>query len=526
MGRMKAMKPILSGQAIKELDRGAEQLGVPSLLLMESAGRGAAEVIRQAFPQAAQGRVLALAGKGGNGGDALCATRWLGLWGAEPLAIVLGEPTGAAAEQARAFSACFPDRLVRIEKEEEIAGWQGELSRADLVIDGILGVGVRGPAQGLAKAAIELLGGTPGPVVAIDLPSGLLAGSGEVPGPAVWAELTLAMGALKPCHLLPPAAEHAGEVRVVEVAYPPSAWEEVKPLAWVLSDRYCAGTLPPRPRFGHKGTFGRVLVVGGAVGMAGAVSLAAQAALRGGAGLVHVVVPEPIYPVVEAEVIEALVHPAEAEGGMFSPQAAEEILNRLSDADVVLLGPGLGRGPGPAEVVHAVLTSGHQKLLLDADALFHLAQTPKALTRKHGELVLTPHPGEFARLVGKEVAEVVTDKIEQARSRAVEWRAVVALKGPPTAIASPAGEVYLNTTGNSALAHGGSGDVLAGLIAGLWASGAEALPAACVGAFVHGRAAERLTRLAAERAVLPGDLLRVIPRVFAELERKVNDEAV
>ena len=279
MGRMKAMRPILSGQAIKELDRRAEGFGMSSLLLMESAGRGAAEVIRQAFPQAAQARVVALAGKGGNGGDALCAARWLGLWGAEPLAIVLGEPAGAAAEQARAFSACFPERLVRIEKEEDLASWQGEISRADLVIDGILGVGVRGPARGLAKAAIELLEDTLAPIVAIDLPSGLSADSGEVPGPAVRAELTLAMGALKPCHLLPPAAEHAGEVRVVEVAYPPSAWEEVEPVAWVLSDDCCARWLPPRPRFGHKGTFGRVLVVGGAVGMAGAVSLAAEAAL-------------------------------------------------------------------------------------------------------------------------------------------------------------------------------------------------------------------------------------------------------
>ena len=519
MGRMKAMRPILSGQAIKELDRRAEGFGMSSLLLMESAGRGAAEVIRQAFPQAAQARVVALAGKGGNGGDALCAARWLGLWGAEPLAIVLGEPAGAAAEQARAFSACFPERLVRIEKEEDLTSWQGEISRADLVIDGILGVGVRGPARGLPKAAIELLEATPGPVVAIDLPSGLSADSGEVPGPAVRAELTLAMGGLKPCHLLPPAAEHAGEVRVVEVAYPPSAWEEVEPVAWVLSDDSCARWLPPRPRFGHKGTFGRVLVVGGAVGMAGAVSLAAEAALRGGAGLVHVVVPEPIYPIVEAEAIEALVHPAEAEEGMFSPQAAKEVLKWLSGMDVVLLGPGLGRGPGPAEVVHALLTSGHQKLVLDADALFHLAQSPKALTRKHGELILTPHPGEFARLVGKEVAEVVKNKIEEARKRAAEWRAVVALKGPPTAIASPAGEVYLNTTGNTALAHGGSGDVLAGLIAGLWASGAEALPAACVGAFVHGRAAEHLAKEGAERALLASDLLETIPQVFAKLER-------
>ncbi|MBC7098329.1 NAD(P)H-hydrate dehydratase [Candidatus Bipolaricaulota bacterium] len=520
------MRPVLSGQGVRELDRKAEELGMPSLLLMESAGRGAAEVIRQVFPKQVWGRVVVLAGKGGNGGDALCAARWLGLWGAEPLAIVLGGPVGVAAEQAQAFSACFPERLVRVETEGELAAWRGEVSRAGLVIDGILGVGVEGPARGLARAAIELIGKASAPVVAIDLPSGLSADSGEVPGPAVRAELTLAMGALKPCHLLPPAAEHSGRVEVVPVAYPPPLWEGLGPCAWVLSDEDCARALPPRPRFGHKGTFGRVLVVGGAVGMAGAVSLAARAAMQAGAGLVHVVVPEPIYPVVEAEVIEALVHPAPAEEGMFSPQAAELVLSWLPMADVVLVGPGLGRGPGPAEVVHALLTSGHPKLVLDADALFHLAQSPKALTRRHAGLILTPHPGEFARLVGKPAAEVVSHKIEQARARAVEWRAVIALKGPPTAIASPEGEVYLSITGNTALAHGGSGDVLAGLIAGLWASGAQAFPAAWLGAFVHGRAAELLTRQAAERAVLPGELFSAIPRALADLEGRTEDEAV
>jgi len=514
--RMAVMRPVLSAQGIKDLDRRAEELGVSSLLLMESAGRGAAEEIRRAFPRALRRRVVAVAGKGGNGGDALGAARWLGLWGAEPFAVVLGEPTGAAAEQARAFSACFPDRLVQVKEEGELSALADEFLRADLLLDGVLGVGARGEARGLARAAIELLSRAPGQVVAIDLPSGLSADSGEVKGPALWADLTLVMGALKPCHLLPPAAERCGQVRLVEVAYPPGVWDAAQPVAWVLSEEFCAGALPPRPPFGHKGTFGRVLVVGGAVGMAGAATLAAEAALRAGAGLVHAVVPEPVYGVVEGAVTEALVHPAPAEGGMFTPEAATEVLRLMEGMDVVLVGPGLGRGPGPAEVVQAILSSGHPKVVVDADALYALAQDPRLLLKGHGEIVLTPHPGEYSRMVGRP-----TRKIEEAREAAATWRATVALKGPPTAIASPNGEVYLNVTGNTALAHGGSGDVLAGLIAGLWASGAEPLEAACVGAFVHGRAAERLSRRAAERAVLPGDLLRVIPRVFAELERLV-----
>lgn len=510
---------VFSGEVIRAVDRRAEELGVSSLLLMESAGRGAAEEMRRWWPELHGKRVVAVCGRGGNGGDALCALRWLGLWGADVHALVLGEPTGPAEEEMRAFAASFPEGLTVVNTARELGSAVSQLERADLVLDGILGVGLAGPARGLPRTAIELLREVKAPMVAMDLPSGLLADSGAIPGPAVRADLTLAMGALKACHLLPPAAERCGEVRVVEVAYPPAAWEGIAPVAEVISATLCTSFLPPRPRYGHKGTFGRVLIVGGAVGMSGAAALAAQGALRAGAGLVHVLCPEPIYPIVAGLVPEALVHfaPAGADG-MFAPEAAEEALRWAEGMDVIVVGPGLGRGPGPAEVVRALVTAQASRLVVDADGLYALAQDPKLLAKKHGELVLTPHPGEFARLVGKDVDQVVADKIRWAREAARNFQAVVALKGPPTAIASPDGDVYLNITGNTALAHGGSGDVLAGAIGGLWAGGASPLGAAVVGTYVHGRAAELLTECASERAMLPGDVLAALPRAFAALE--------
>lgn len=517
---MRAMLPVLSGKDIRALDKKAEELGVSSLLLMESAGRGAAEEIRRWLSDVRGRRILALCGKGGNGGDALCALRYLGLWGAEVRAVVLGDPVGPAAEEYRAFCASFPGRVQVVESEAELAALPELFSWAEIVLDGILGVGTSGPAQGLARAAIELLADFPGLVVAIDLPSGLSADTGKIPGPAVRAHLTLAMGALKPCHLLPPAAELCGEVRTVAVAYPPAAWHEVSPLGLVLDDEACGKFLPPRPAFGHKGTFGRVLVVAGAVGMAGAAALCAEGALRGGAGLVHVLTPEPVFPIVAGLIPEALVHPGPAgSDGTFSPEAAEEALRLAQGMDVIVAGPGLGRSPGSAEVVRALLTEKTEKLVLDADALFSLAQEEKLLRRKHGELILTPHPGEFARLVGTSAEEIVPEKIRWAKEKAAEWKAVVVLKGPPTVIASPDGSVFLNTTGNTALAHGGSGDVLAGLIAGLWAGGIPALNAAALGVFVHGRAAEILTLENSARAVLPSEILSAIPTVFFQLER-------
>jgi len=510
---------VFSSETMRAVDERAAELGVAPLLLMESAGRGAAEEIREWSAGLSAKRVLALCGKGGNGGDALSVARWLGLWGADVQAVVLGTLAGATADEERAFVASFPGERRSIREVAELDDVQPWLAEADLVLDGILGIGISQEARGLARAAIDLLADVPVPIVALDLPSGLLADSGAVPGPAVRAELTLAMGALKPCHLLPPAAKHCGEVRLVEVAYPPAAWDGTAPLAWIADAGFCAGRLPLRPRFGHKGTFGRVLVVGGAVGMAGAVALAAEGALRAGAGLVHVLCPEPVFAIVAGLVPEALVHPGPAAAdGEFAPEAAEEAVRLGREMDVVAIGPGLGRGPGPAELVRALLLS-QAPLVADADALFALSQDPKLLRKKHGELVLTPHPGEFARLVGADAEEVLADKIRWARRTASEYRAVVAVKGPPTAISSPAGEVYLTTVGNTALAHGGSGDVLAGMIGGLWASGAESLAAAVVGAYAHGLAAELATVSAAERAVLPSEILAALPKAFACLER-------
>ncbi|MCS7240342.1 MAG: NAD(P)H-hydrate dehydratase, partial [Candidatus Bipolaricaulota bacterium] len=466
------MLPVLSSQTIRELDKRSEALGIPPLLLMESAGRGAAEEVRKWLSDVRGRKILALCGKGGNGGDALCALRYLGLWGAAVRAIVLGQPSGATATQLQAFSATFPEQVQIVENEQELNALRDWLAWAEIVLDGILGVGGQGPAQGLPQAAIELLTNFSGLVVAIDLPSGVSPDSGKVLGPAVRAHLTLAMASLKPCHLLPPAAELCGEVRVVEVAYPPAVWQGISPLAEILTDEYCASLLPGRPKFGHKGTFGRVLVVAGSVGMAGAAALCAEGALRAGAGLVHVLTPEPVFPIVAGLLPEALVHPGPADqDGTFAPEAAEEALTLAAGMDVVVIGPGIGRAPGPAEVVRALFTEKIPRLVLDADALFALAQDKKLLRRRHGELVLTPHPGEFARFVDAPPEEVVSEKIQWVREKAREWKAVVVLKGPPTAIADPAGKVFLNTTGNTALAHGGSGDVLAGLIAGLWAGG-------------------------------------------------------
>ncbi len=520
MLRIRRMRPVLWSESVRALDAKAEELGVPSILLMESAAHGAAVAVRSWAGCVAGERVVALCGRGGNGGDALGALRWLGLWGAEPVAVLLGELGGAGAQQAQAFTASFPGRTFTVRSEEDWELVDEALAGADLVLDGLLGVGATGAARGAVRTAIDRLNACPVPVVAMDLPSGLDADCAEVPDGTVVAALTLAMGAYKPCHLLPPAAELCGELQVVPVAYPPAAWEEAEVAARILTDDFCAACLPPRPPHGHKGTFGRVLVVGGSVSMSGAVALAAEGALRAGAGLVHVLCPEPVVTVIETLVREALVHPGgEAPDGRFSPDAAPSAVELANEADVVLVGPGIGRSPGAAEVVRALVTAGHPQVLVDADGLYALAEDGKLLGPHEGHWLLTPHPGEFARLTGMLVDEALTDKLRQAGRVSRDWSATVVFKGAPTVVASPDGPLYLNLTGNTGLAHGGSGDVLAGLIAGLWAGGADPVEAACAGVYLHGKAAERLARHRSTRGVLPSDVLRTLPREMARLER-------
>ncbi len=514
------MKPVLWSESVRALDAKAEELGVPGILLMESAAHGAAAAVRHWAGSVAGERVVGLCGRGGNGGDALGVLRWLGLWGAEPVAVLLGESGGAAAQQAQAFTASFPGQTFTVRSEDDWALVGEVLEGADLVVDGLLGVGVQGAARGPVRMAIELMNASPVPVVALDLPSGLDADSGEIPEVAVVAALTLPMAAYKPCHVLPPAAGLCGELQVIPVAYPPGAWDEAEVAAQILTDDLCASCLPPRLPYGHKGTFGRVLVVGGSVSMSGAVGLAAEGALRAGAGLVHVLCPEPVAPVIETVVLEALVHPGGvAPDGHFSPEAAPTAVELANEADVVLVGPGIGRSPGAAEVVRALVTAGHPQVLVDADGLYALAEDRKLLGRHEGHWLLTPHPGEFARLSGMGVDEALNDKLRQAMQASQSWNATVVFKGAPTVVASPDGPLYLNLTGNTGLAHGGSGDVLAGLIAGLWAGGADPVEAACAGVYLHGRTAERLARHRSPRGVLPSDLLKALPREAARLER-------
>jgi NAD(P)H-hydrate epimerase len=498
----------------RTLDEGAVASGIPQDALMESAGTNAAAWIeRRLRPR----RPVILAGPGGNGGDALVVARRLFEAGADVHAFSL-VPIERCAEATRRMAERFEavDGAIHSAGDGALAE---ALDRADCIVDGLFGSGLGRPLEGEALRVAERLNACDARTVSLDLPSGLASDRGESIGPSVRADVTLAMAFLKPAHLLWPAAGLCGNTTVVDVAYPATVVRTAEPWARVCESRGIAHRLPTRRPDGHKGTFGRVLVIAGSVGMTGAAILCCRAAARAGAGLVHLAIPASLDPIVEVALPETITIPVPEEGGRIASLDDDRLIDAVERADVVAVGPGLSRSDGTLNAVRTLLERYEGPIVLDADGLGAIEGRPDVLDRLAERAVLTPHPGELGALVGAAAAEIDSERKERAASFASEHRVVLVLKGRPTAIGLPGGDVYLNPTGNEGLATGGSGDVLTGLIAGFVAGGASLADASLAGAYVHGLAAESYAHDRSPRAFMPSDLIDLLPRTLWEVER-------
>ena len=509
------MMNVVSAAQIKALDRAVVEAGIPAGDLMENAGRGVADALIKSAPGK---NVVVVAGKGGNGGDALVAARLLCEAGFHVNAFTLSEidelmPT--TREKANLLGERFPGTLRVL--NDGLDDLNEALARADCAIDGLLGIGVDRPLSGRYLDVVRAVNSADLFRVAVELPSGLPSDSGGIIGEVINADLTVCMAAYKPAHLLYPARDYCGAIEVVPVGYPDKLWESVTPIARVVEKEWIAEHLPARCPNGHKGTFGRVLIVAGSLGMSGAAILCAAGALRAGAGLVTVACPCSIQPIISTSLPEAITIGLPNREGHLTEEALPSLRDALAQTDVVAVGPGLGRADDTGAFIRVLLAEVKLPLVIDADGLFAL--NPETLTWVADRAVLTPHPGEMSRLIKRPAREIDAERIEVSRAFAAEHSVVLLLKGRPTAIGTPSGEVFLNPTGNTGLATGGSGDVLTGIIAGLIAGGASLANAAIIGAYLHGYAAEYLARDRAERSIIPSDLLAALPYAIAEVER-------
>jgi len=518
---------LVTAQQMQTCDRlTIEQIGLPGVVLMENAAQGAVQVLTGAVGPVEGLSVAVLCGRGNNGGDGLAMARILANQGAQATAYLMARKDqlkGDAALNLKVAEACGVE-VKEAADEKAFAGLAGEIAAHELFIDALLGTGLSKEVAGRYRQAIELLNSLEAPVMAVDIPSGLSADTGAVLGAAVTADLTATFGLVKQGLVLD-GQEHCGELFLIDISIPPPVEAQVEPSCFLLEDELAAAILNPRPAGAHKGSFGHLLVLGGSPGKSGAPCLAAMGGLRAGAGLVTVGLPASLNPVAEAKLTAAMSQPlAETAQGGLALEALATILEMSAGRSALVLGPGLGREEASLELARRIWAQNETPLVVDADGLFALAPGWGSVGPGAAGPVITPHPGEAARLLGLTSAEVQADRLAAARRLAAEGGCVAVLKGARTIIAEPGGRAWVNPTGNPLLASGGSGDVLAGVIGGLMAQGLEALGAALAGVYVHGLAADLAAADYGLRGLAAEELADWLPEAFAALEDPAGEE--
>ncbi len=515
----------LTAAEMREVDRlTMERYGVPGLTLMENAGRSVAEFIEQRFPRLERRRIVVLCGKGNNGGDGFVAARHLLGMGARPAVYLFADPGEMQGEAGMSLGR-WPDasgELHVVLGANKMPAAKAALASADIIVDALLGTGARGPVGGLLREVIEAVNRRRGgqSVVAVDIPSGLAADTGEPQGAAVKASYTVTFTAPKVGMLLGSADSYVGELLVRAIGSPAELIEEVGKgkIRWSDPREFAEFSVPRSPE-GHKGDYGHALIVAGAVGKSGAAVLASWAALRVGAGLVTLATPEPVLPMVAAHTPEIMTEPLPAtasgsialrslEGGRFDAI--------LKGKRALGIGPGLGTQDETQEFVRTLVRKRGVPIILDADGLNAFAGRASELKSTGGMLALTPHPGEMARLVGCTIPEVQARRVEVARKAAADWNAYVVLKGHETVIAAPDGSAYVNSTGNPGMGTGGTGDVLTGMLAGLTAQyGTDDWQRLLAfGVYLHGLAGDLAYAESGEAPLMATDLIQFIPRAY------------
>lgn len=511
------MLKVLSGAQIRALEAKAAAAGIPLSGMMENAGAAAVRLMRKKFDLLGK-RAVIVCGKGNNGGDGYVCARLLTELSVK-VTVILAQGRPASGLAAAAFAA-MPQDVYVIDYRESAQTAEQLLAAADYILDGLFGFGFHGSIPVDLISLVRAMNASGAVRVSLDLPSGAQCDNGAVLGECVCADYTVTFSTYKPVHVLAPGRDFCGEVVVSSVGIPAQMIAGFRPALSVYSVPEIKALFPPRPAISNKGDYGKLLCICGSVGMAGAAVMAGAAALRCGTGLVQMALPESIYPIVSSRLTEPVftLYRADADGALL-PECRKEIRMALSKATAVLIGCGLGKRPAARELLQLVLREAVCPVLFDADGINLASENIDMVANSKAPVVLTPHPGEMARLMDLRTEEVQKDRIDCAAKAAQQLHAVVVLKGSGTVIAAPDGELILNTTGNPGMAKGGSGDVLAGMIAALLAQGMDPTIAAAAGAYLHGLAGDRCAERYSEHAMLPTDLVNLLPEIFLAVER-------
>jgi hydroxyethylthiazole kinase-like uncharacterized protein yjeF len=547
---MKVVTPAQMG----EIDRIAiNEYGIPGIVLMENAALKVVDEIEKTLGIVSCKKILIFAGKGNNGGDAFAVARHLFNKGAEIIVYIIADKNSIKGDAAinlmildkmgveiveTGKSSEIGDTIEIIESDEigesaendeagetvEVSGASSmkdrelikqlktQLASADLIVDGIFGTGLKGKIKGMASQIINMTNSYSKTVISIDIPSGVNGTTGEVTGACIKADKTVTFALPKIGLILYPGCEYAGELVVADIGIPLKAINSMDIKTNIIDKNIISQWIPKRDKQTNKGDYGRVLIISGSKGMTGAGCLTAKAAHRSGAGLVYLAVPESLGDIYSSSLTETITIPLKDEGRRYIMMENIELIKKqMEGKDAIAIGPGLSLNNSTIEAVHWIVEHSTVPLVLDADALNAVARNVFLLKKLKTTAVITPHPGEMARLTGKTIEQIQKDRINVAKEFACKWNVITVLKGWRTVIALPDGIIYINLTGNPGMATAGTGDVLTGLIAGLIAQGIHPSYAACAGVYIHGLAGDMAASRIGEHGIIASDLVEEIP---------------
>lgn len=517
---------LVTASQMQDMDKQTmESFGIPGLVLMENAGRGCVDILMEKFKDIRKKKIAVMAGRGNNGGDGFVIARYLMERGIHVTCFLL-----ALKDKVKGDAKTNMDlvqklcdmsdhsngsSIIEIPDAESFLKQKTSILHNDIFIDAILGTGLNSDVRGFFKDAIELINSSDRPVFSVDIPSGLNSDTGQPMGIAVKADATGTFAFAKSGHILYPGNTYTGDLDVVDIGIPGFIARD-KGLALSLMEKNeIAALFKPRNFNSHKGSYGHLLVIAGSPGKTGAAALCANAAMRSGTGLVTLGLAKSLNKSIEPLVIEPMTHPLpEKEKGFLSDNCFDEIQKLLKGKQALALGPGLGTNKGTKKLVKKLIEKSKVPLILDADALNCIADNPGILKKKKVPAIITPHPGEMARLCGMTTMDIQADRIKIAKKFAKDHDVILILKGAGTVVSFPDGRSFICPTGNPGMASGGMGDVLTGMIAGFCAQGFSPENASLAGVYIHGMCADILAKETGAFGFIASDIIQIIPKTI------------
>ena len=488
--------------------------------LMENAGASVCRIINEILGSANKS-VAVVCGIGNNGGDGFVVAKRLLEGGAKVrVLLVLGTPTTDDAKKFLKESEAAGIKTLSYTHKDEKTEFAKTIENSDIIVDAIFGVGFHGRVSDELGEVIGMINSSHGSIVSVDVPSGVDSDSGEVSGVCVQADHTVTFSTRKPGHVIYPAVDYCGEVHVVSIGIPEHVIHEQEYHISTIDYGDVRSCFPPRRNNTHKGTFGKLLCICGSIGMAGSATFAGKAAVQSGVGMVEMAVPAEIYPIVAANLVDPVYHLLKSNAnGTVSADSIPLILEKMKTATAVMIGCGMGKGKDVTEVVEAVIRNSDVPIVIDADGLNAPTDDLGVLGEAKAPIVMTPHPGEMARLVGKTNVEVQSQRMEVASSFAMTFGVYMVLKGANTVCATPDGRIAINLTGNPGMSKSGSGDVLAGLLGSLLAQGMQPEKAATCAVHIHGMAGDSAADRYSQHSMAANDIINEFSEIFSDIEK-------